>query len=90
MSEGHPKDKARGNLSTDMLAYIGKYGRSFGFPAPRLERLAFVKAAMMQGLIAWNKSLGKYELTTRGHQRLAGDNIRENIHGNAARTTKAF
>ena len=46
MSEGHPKEKARENLSMDMLEYVGKNGRSFGFPARRLERLAFVKAAI--------------------------------------------
>ena len=71
MGEGHPKEKARENLSMDMLEYVGKNGRSFGFPAPRLERLSFVKAAIMQSLIAWNGTLGKFELTTQGHKRLA-------------------
>ena len=55
----------------DMLAYVEQNGRSFGFPAPRLERLAFVKAAIRQSLIAWNGTLGKFELTTQGHKRLA-------------------
>jgi hypothetical protein len=71
MGEGHSKEKARENLSMDMLEYVGKNGRSFGFPAPRLERLAFVKAAIMQSLIAWNGTLGKFELTKQGHKRLA-------------------
>jgi hypothetical protein len=30
-----------------------------------------VKAAIMQSLIAWNGTLGKFELTTQGHKRLA-------------------
>jgi hypothetical protein len=69
-SERHPEEKARENLRMNML-YVGKNGRSFGFPAPRLERLAFVKAAIMQSLIVWNGTLGKFELTTQGHKRLA-------------------
>ena len=71
MTQGHSEEKARENLSMDMLEYVGKNGRSFGFPAPRLERLAFVKAAIMQSLIAWNRMLGRFELTTQGHKRLA-------------------
>jgi hypothetical protein len=71
MSEEQCDQRARGNLSMDMLAYVEKSGRSFGFPAPRLERLTFVKAAIMQGLIAWNRTLGKFELTTQGQKRLA-------------------
>jgi len=48
--------KARGNLD--------------GFPADRGERLALVSTATRQGLVSWNKSRGKYELTGHGHRHL--------------------
>lgn len=48
--------KARGNLD--------------GFPADRGERLALVSTAARQGFVAWNKSRGKYELTSHGHRHL--------------------
>jgi hypothetical protein len=48
--------KARGNLD--------------GFRADRSERVALVYTAARQGLVAWNKSRSRYELTSLGERRL--------------------
>jgi hypothetical protein len=42
------------------------------FPASREEKLALMKAMTEQGLIVWNKTAGKYELTAKAHKRLEG------------------
>jgi hypothetical protein len=48
--------KARGNLD--------------GFPADRSQRVGLMYAAARQGLVAWDKSRSRYELTRLGEQRL--------------------
>jgi hypothetical protein len=50
--------KARGNLD--------------GFLAGRSERLALMSTAGRQGLVAWDKSHSRYELTSLGERRLGG------------------
>ena len=47
--------KARGNLD--------------GFPAGRSERLALMSTAGRQGLVVWDKSRSRYELTSLGEKR---------------------
>ena len=50
--------KARGNLD--------------GFRAGRSERLALMSTAGRQGLVVWDKSHSRYELTSLGERRLGG------------------
>src|SRR6266542_1103623 len=50
--------KARGNLD--------------GFLAGRSERLALMATAGRQGLVVWDKSRSRYELTSLGERRLGG------------------
>jgi hypothetical protein len=57
-------------MSAAMLEHIEERGSLKGFPAPRREKLTLVKAAIEQGLIVWNKTTDKYELTTFGYRRL--------------------
>jgi hypothetical protein len=54
------------------MEHIGIHGNLDGFPARRGERLALVTTAAKQGLLVWNRSRGKYELTNRGHRRVRG------------------
>jgi hypothetical protein len=54
-----------------VLEHVRDHGGIQGFPGTRQERLAFMKAATEQGLIVWNKTLLKYDLTVVGQRRLA-------------------
>src|SRR5712692_6293416 len=50
------------------VEHIKAHGNLDGFPAGRGERLALVSTAARQGLLAWDRSRGKYELTGRGRR----------------------
>jgi hypothetical protein len=50
------------------IEHIKAHGNLDGFPAGRGERLALVSTAGRQGLIGWNRSRARYELTSRGHR----------------------
>jgi hypothetical protein len=52
------------------MEHIKAHGNLDGFPARRGERLALVTTAGKQGLLVWNRSRGRYELTSRGHWRV--------------------
>jgi hypothetical protein len=52
------------------IEHIQAHGNLDGFPAGRTERLALVATAARQGLVAWNRSRGRYDLTSRGHRRV--------------------
>jgi hypothetical protein len=52
------------------MAHIKALGNLDGFPAGRSERLALVSTAGRQGLVVWDKSRGRYELTSLGEGRL--------------------
>jgi len=54
-----------------VLVHVRDRGGIQGFPGSRQERLAFMKAALEQGLIVWNRALLKYDLTNFGQKRLA-------------------
>jgi len=71
MSEEQRDQTVRADLRIDVLEYIEMRGSSLGFPAARRERLALMNAAIRQGLIAWNRMRGKFELTTQGNKCLA-------------------
>ena len=69
-SEGQREQSDCADLRIDVLAYIELRGSSLGFPAARQERLTLMQAAIRQGLIEWNGAVGKFVLTTLGHERL--------------------
>jgi hypothetical protein len=52
------------------IEHIQAHGNLDGFPARRSERLALVATAARQGLVTWNRSRGRYDLTSRGHWRV--------------------
>jgi hypothetical protein len=54
------------------MEHIKAHGNLDGFPADRSQRVALLYAAARQGLIAWDKSRSRYELTRLGEQRLVG------------------
>ncbi len=56
---------------SDALEHIEKRGSLLRFAPNRLERLGLMKAMFEQGLVVWNKTARKYELTTSGRQCLA-------------------
>src|SRR5581483_1547209 len=73
------------------MEHIKAHGNLDGFPAGRGERLALVTTADKQGLLVWNRSRGRYELTSRGHQRVhamrrAGYNALRARQGGAIRS----
>lgn len=73
------------------IEHIKAHGNLDGFPAGRGERLALVSTAGRQGLIAWNRSRARYELTSRGHRhvravRRAGRNALRKGQGGAVRS----
>lgn len=73
------------------MEHIKAHGNLDGFPAGRGERLALVTTADKQGLLVWNRSRGRYELTSRGHQRVhalrrAGRNALRARQGGAVRS----
>ncbi len=70
MSEKQGRQKARLQMSGNVLEHVEKCGSLQGFWASRREKLALMKAMTTQGLIVWNKTIGKYELTAFGHKRL--------------------
>jgi hypothetical protein len=57
-------------MSSAALKHIEERGSLLGFAGTRQERLVLMKAVLRQGLIVWNITRGKYELTTFGHKRL--------------------
>jgi hypothetical protein len=71
MSGQQGRQAAQAEMSSVVLDHIEKHGSFHRFQAPGQERLALMKVAVGQGLIVWNKVVGKYELTTVGHKRLA-------------------
>jgi hypothetical protein len=52
------------------MEHIEAHGNLDRFPARRGERLALVSTAVKQGLLVWNRSRGRYELTSHGHRRV--------------------
>jgi|GEM_PF-5758556 len=73
------------------MEHIKTHGNLDGFPARRGERLALVTTAAKQGLLVWNRSRGRYELTSRGHWRVralrrAGRNALRARQGGAVRS----
>jgi hypothetical protein len=73
------------------MEHIKAYGNLDGFPARRGERLALVTTAGKQDLLVWNRSRGRYELTSRGHWRVralrrAGRNALRDPQGGAVRS----
>src|SRR5260370_26221644 len=73
------------------IEHIKAHGNLDGFPARRGERLALVTTAGKHGLLVWNRSRGRYELTNRGHRpvralRRAGRNPFLARHGGAVRS----
>jgi hypothetical protein len=52
------------------LDHIRNHGNLDGFPASRGERIALVTTAAKHGLLEWNRSRGRYELTSRGHRQV--------------------
>src|SRR6266567_2537333 len=73
------------------VEHIKAHGNLDGFPAGRGERLALVSTAAKQGLLVWNRSGGRYELTSRGHRRVrklgrAGRNALRDRQGGAVRS----
>jgi hypothetical protein len=73
------------------MEHIKAHGNLDGFPAGRGERLALVSIAAKQGLLVWNRSRAKYELTSRGHRRVrtlgrAGRNALRDRQGGAVRS----
>jgi hypothetical protein len=70
------------------MEHIKAHGNLDGFPARRGERLALVTTAGKQGLLVWNRSRGRYELTSRGDRRVralrrAGRNALRDRQGGA-------
>ena len=80
------------------IEHIKAHGNLDGFPASRGERLALVSTAGRQGLIAWNRSRARYELTSRGHRhvrfnrRAAGVERHQGAYGKGSgdRSDQAF
>jgi len=70
MSTERGRKKPRAEVSGAVLGHIEERGRLHGFTVPRRDRLLLMKSALEQGLIVWNKSVGKYELTGFGHKHL--------------------
>ncbi len=73
------------------IEHIKAHGNLDGFPARRGERLALVTTAGKHGLLVWNRSRGRYELTNRGHRRVralrrAGRNALRARQGGAVRS----
>lgn len=73
------------------MEHIKAHGNLDGFPARRGERLALVTTAGKQGLLVWNRSRARYELTSRGHWRVralqrAGRNALRARQGGAVRS----
>jgi hypothetical protein len=73
------------------VEHIRAHGNLDGFPAGRGERLALVSIAAKQGLLVWNRSRARYELTSRGHRRVrtlgrAGRNALRDRQGGAVRS----
>src|ERR1700693_6128632 len=52
------------------MEHIEAHGNLDRFPARRGERVALVSTAVKQGLLVWNRSRGRYELTSHGHRRV--------------------
>jgi hypothetical protein len=52
------------------MEHIEAHGNLDRFPARRGERLALVSTAVKQGLLVWNRSRARYELTSHGHRRV--------------------
>jgi len=69
MSTERGRKKPRAEVSGAVLGHIEERGRLHGFAVPRGDRLLLMEAALEQGLIVWNKSVGNYELTGLGHKR---------------------
>src|SRR6266852_2023000 len=73
------------------IEHIKAHGNLIGFPARRGERIALVTTAGKHGLVVWNRSRGRYELTNRGHRRVralrrAGRNALRARQGGAVRS----
>src|SRR6266498_50255 len=51
------------------MPHIKALGNLDGFPAGRSERLALMSTAGRQGLVVWDKSRARYELTSLGERR---------------------
>jgi hypothetical protein len=54
----------------DTLEYIELHGSLRGFLVPRQGKQDLMNAAIEEGLIVWDKIIGKYDLTTTGSARL--------------------
>ena len=52
------------------VEHIEAHGNLDRFPARRGERVALVSTAVKQSLLVWNRSRGRYELTSPGHRRV--------------------
>jgi hypothetical protein len=70
MRAGPGRSKGRPEMSAAVLEHVVRHGRLQGFPAAPREKLALIKLAIEQGLVEWNKTVGKYELTGGGQRRL--------------------
>ena len=64
------RQKASPQMILAALEHIEKRGSMQGYLTLRRERLTVMKAVTEQGLVVWNKSVAKYELTARGYKRL--------------------
>jgi hypothetical protein len=65
------KQKASWQTILAALEHFEERGRLHGFGTSRQEKLTVMKAVIEQGLVAWHKAVGKYELTTLGQKRLS-------------------
>jgi hypothetical protein len=57
-------------LRGDVLEYIELHGSLRGFLVPHQGKQELMNAAIEEGLIVWDKIIGKYDLTTTGGARL--------------------
>ena len=64
------EDQYRDRIPT-ALEEIHARGNLLRFAPERPDRLALMQVLSMQGLIAWNRVLAKYELTATGSESLA-------------------
>ena len=58
-------------MLSDLLEYIEQHGSVRGLLVPNQGKQRLVIAAIAKGLIVWDKTLAKYNLTTTGRARLA-------------------
>jgi len=53
------------------LAHVAEHGHLHAFALPPSEKQMLMRVAIVEGLFVWNEKFQKYELTTKGGERLA-------------------